>query len=168
MQDKKYLNVGKITGAFGIKGWIKVFSFTDPKENILDYAPWILKKDAKTRQVEVIEGNVQGKFVVALVTGVNDRDMASELAGWEVLIDQDQLPEPEPDEYYWSDLIGLQVETVQGEILGVVDSLIETGANDVIIVAGERQRAIPFIQGQSIVNIDLDAKKIIVDWDPEF
>jgi 16S rRNA processing protein RimM len=168
LQDKKYLNVGKITGAFGIKGWIKVFSFTDPKENILDYAPWILKKDAKTRQVEVIEGNVQGKFVVALVTGVNDRDMASELAGWEVLIDQDQLPEPEPDEYYWSDLIGLQVETVQGEILGVVDSLIETGANDVIIVAGERQRAIPFIQGQSIVNIDLDAKKIIVDWDPEF
>jgi 16S rRNA processing protein RimM len=168
LQDKKYLNVGKITGAFGIKGWIKVFSFTDPKENILDYAPWILKKDAKTRQVEVIEGNVQGKFVVALVTGVNDRDMASELAGWEVLIDQDQLPEPEPDEYYWSDLIGLQVETVQGEILGVVDSLIETGANDVIIVAGERQRAIPFIQGQSIVSIDLDAKKIIVDWDPEF
>jgi len=168
LQDKKYLNVGKITGAFGIKGWIKVFSFTDPKENILDYTPWILKKDAKTKQVEVIESNVQGKFVVALVTGVNDRDMASELAGWEVLIDQDQLPEPEPDEYYWSDLIGLQVETVQGEILGVVDSLIETGANDVIIVAGERQRAIPFIQGQSIVNIDLEAKKIIVDWDPEF
>lgn len=168
MQDKKYLNVGKITGAFGIKGWIKVFSFTDPKENILDYTPWILKKDAKTKQVKVIEGKVQGKFVVALVTGVNDRDIAAELAGWEVLIDQDQLPEPEPDEYYWSDLIGLQVETVQGEILGVVDSLIETGANDVIIVAGERQRAIPFIQGQSIVNIDLDAKKIIVDWDPEF
>jgi len=168
LQDKKYLNVGKVTGAFGIKGWIKVFSFTDPIGNILDYTPWILKKDAKTRTIEVINGAVQGKFVVVQATGVNDRDMAAELAGWEIMIDQDQRPEPESDEYYWSDLIGLQVETAQGVNLGVVDSLIETGANDVVIVSGERERAIPFLQGKNIISIDLEAKKMIVDWDPEF
>ncbi|MEQ1530015.1 MAG: ribosome maturation factor RimM [Methylococcales bacterium] len=168
MSDQKTINVGKVSGAFGIKGWIKIFSYTEPRENILNYSPWLLKKDHKIKQVDVLEGNSQGKAIVARVSSVNDRDLAEELNGWEIFIDQAQLPKAGDGEYYWSDLIGLQVETTDHQALGVIDSLLETGANDVMIVNGDRERVIPFLQGQTIVNIDLAAGKIIVDWDPEF
>jgi 16S rRNA processing protein RimM len=162
------INVGKISGVFGVKGWVKVFSFTDPRENILTYSPWLLKKGDETKTVEVIDGQLQGKTIVAQLAGVNDRDQAAGLMGWDVFITQDQLPAVAKDEYYWSDLVGLKVETIDGVQLGVVDSLLETGANDVIVVQGERERAIPFLQGQTIIDIDLNEGRIIVDWDPEF
>jgi 16S rRNA processing protein RimM len=162
------INVGKISGVFGIKGWVKVFSFTDPRENILNYSPWLLKKGSETRQVAVTDGSLHGKAVVAQLEGVNDRDLAAGLIGWGIFITHDQLPAATEGEYYWSDLIGLKVETIEGVQLGEVGSLLETGANDVIIVQGERERAIPFLQGQTIINIDLDAGIMTVDWDPEF
>jgi 16S rRNA processing protein RimM len=162
------INVGKISGVFGIKGWVKVFSFTDVRENILNYSPWLLKKDNETRSVDVIGGKLQGKAVVAQLDGVNDRDQAASLMGWDIFITPDQLPKAAKDEYYWSDLIGLQVETNLGIPLGSVEGLLETGANDVLIVKGERERVIPFLQGSTILNIDLNAGKMIVDWDPDF
>ena len=145
-----------------------MFSFTDIRENILNYSPWLLKKDSETRLVAVIDGKLQGKAVVAQLDGVNDRDQAASLMGWDIFISPDQLPKVAKGEYYWSDLIGLNVETDLGIQLGAVDSLLETGANDVLIVKGERERAIPFLQGKTIINIDLDAGKIVVDWDPDF
>ena len=168
MLEQQFINVGKISGVFGVKGWVKVFSFTDPRENILTYSPWLLKKGDEIKTVNVVDGQLQGKTIVAQLAGVNDRDQAASLMGWDVFITQDQLPAAAKDEYYWSDLVGLKVETVAGVQLGVVDSLLETGANDVIIVQGERERAIPFIQGRTIIDIDLNAGRIIVDWDPEF
>lgn len=168
MSKQQHISVGKISGVFGIKGWVKVFSFTDPRENILTYSPWLLKKDDETKTVSIVDGQLQGKTIVAQLTGVNDRNQAESLMGWDIFITQDQLPKAAKDEYYWSDLIGLQVETVDGVQLGRVDSLLETGANDVIIVQGERERVIPFLQGQTIINVDLVAGRIIVDWDPEF
>lgn len=168
MTKPEIINVGKISGVFGVKGWVKVFSFTDPRENILTYSPWLLKKGDETKTVEVIDGQLQGKTIVAQLAGVNDRDQAAGLMGWDVFITQDQLPAAAKDEYYWSDLVGLKVETIDGVQLGVVDSLLETGANDVIVVQGERERAIPFLQGQTIIDIDLNAGRIVVDWDPEF
>ena len=145
-----------------------MFSFTDIRENILNYSPWLLKKDSETRLVAVIDGKLQGKAVVAQLDGVNDRDRAASLMGWDIFITPDQLPKVAKGEYYWSDLIGLNVETDVGVQLGTVDGLLETGANDVLVVKGERERAIPFLQGKTIINIDLDAGKIVVDWDPEF
>ena len=168
MSRQQQISVGEISGVFGIKGWVKVFSFTDPRENILTYSPWLLKKDDETKTVSVVDGQLQGKTIVAQLTGVNDRNQAESLMGWDIFITQEQLPNAAKDEYYWSDLIGLQVETVDGVQLGLVDSLLETGANDVIIVQGERERVIPFLQGQTIISVDLVAGKIIVDWDPEF
>ncbi|MFZ2312861.1 MAG: ribosome maturation factor RimM [Methylobacter sp.] len=168
MTKPDIINVGKISGVFGVKGWVKVFSFTDPRENILTYSPWLLKKGDETKTVEVIDGQLQGKTIVAQLVGVNDRDQAAGLMGWDVFITQDQLPAAAKDEYYWSDLVGLKVETIDGVQFGVVDSLLETGANDVIVVQGERERAIPFLQGQTIIDIDLNEGRIIVDWDPEF
>lgn len=165
---EQQISVGKISGVFGIKGWVKVFSFTDPRENILTYSPWLLKKGDESKILNVIDGQLQGKTIVAQLDGINDRDQAASLMGWDVFIRQDQLPKTGKNEYYWSELIGLKVETIDGIQLGVVDSLLETGANDVIIVQGERERVIPFLQGQTITKIDLDVGIIIVDWDPEF
>ena len=168
MSKQQNINVGKISGVFGVKGRVKVFSFTDVRENILNYSPWLLKKDDETRQVDVINGNLQGKAVVAQLDGVNDRDQAGSLMGWDIFITPDQLPKTAKDEYYWSDLIGLHVETNLGIQLGVIEGLLETGANDVLIVKGDRERVIPFLQGQTILNIDLDANRMVVDWDPDF
>jgi len=168
LSKQQHLNIGKISGVFGVKGWIKVFSFTDPRENILHYSPWILKKDSETRLVAVTDGKLQGKGVVAQLDGIDDRNQAAGLMGWDIFIMPEQLPKAAEGEYYWSDLIGLNVETTLGVQLGVVDSLLETGANDVLIVKGERERVIPFLQKQTIMNIDTDAGKIIVDWDPGF
>jgi 16S rRNA processing protein RimM len=166
--SEQHISVGKISGVFGIKGWVKVFSFTDPRENILTYSPWLLKKGDQTKTVNVVGGQLQGKTIVAQLADVDDRDQAASLMGWDIFITQDQLPKAAKGEYYWSDLIGLQVETIDGVQLGVVDSLLETGANDVIIVQGERERVIPFLQGRTIIKVDLEAGKIIVDWDPDF
>jgi 16S rRNA processing protein RimM len=168
LSEQQHISVGKISGVFGIKGWVKVFSFTDPRENILTYSPWLLIKGDEIKAVDVVDGQLQGKTIVAQLDGINDRDQAANLMGWDVFITRDQLPKAAKGEYYWSELIGLNVETVEGVPLGVVDSLLETGANDVIIVQGERERVIPFLQGQTIINVDLGAGRIIVDWDPEF
>lgn len=168
MSEKKLINIGKVSGVFGVKGWIKVFSFTNPRDNILDYSPWLLKKSNETRAVEVIAGALQNKVVVAQLKGIIDRDQAANLMGWDIYITPDQLPETAEGEYYWSDLVGLKAETTQGVQLGTVESLLETGANDVLIVQGDRERAIPFLQGQTIISIDLEAGKMIVDWDPDF
>ncbi len=168
MSNQQQINVGKISGVFGIKGWVKVFSFTECRENILSYSPWLLKKDSETRLIAVIDGKLQGKAVVAQLDGVNDRDQAASFMGWDIYITPGQLPKVAKDEYYWSDLIGLSVETDLGVQLGVVESLLETGANDVVIVKGERERVIPFLQGQTIMAIDLEAGRMVVDWDPDF
>lgn len=169
MAEQDYsISVGKVSGVFGVKGWVKVFSFTDDKENILGFSPWLLKKGADSRLVKVVDGMLQGKAVVARLDGINDRDQAASLMGWDIFISPEQLPKVAEGEYYWSDLIGLNVETTQGVALGVVDSLLETGANDVVIVHGERERVIPFLQGQTIIKINLEAGIMVVDWDPEF
>jgi 16S rRNA processing protein RimM len=168
LSKRQPIKVGEISGVFGVKGWVKVFSFTDLKENILSYSPWLLKKGSETRLVAVIDGKLQGKAVVAQLDGIDDRDQAASLMGWDIFISPEQLPKVAKDEYYWSDLIGLNVETNRGVQLGVVESLMETGANDVVIVKGERERVIPFLQGQTIIAIDLDAGLMVVDWEPDF
>lgn len=163
------LHVGKISGVFGIKGWVKVFSFTGYREDILQYSPWILKKNATTKSVEVIAGQLQNQLVVAQLKGIDDRNAAEALMGWEIFIEKSQLPSAKENEYYWSDLVGLQVENTEGVILGVIDSLLETGSNDVIIVQGEeRQHAIPFLQPQVVLDVDLVTRKMRVDWDADF
>ncbi len=168
MSEQDYIKVGRVSGVFGVKGWVKVFSFTDDRENILGFSPWLLKKDSDSRLIKVVDGMLQGKAIVARLDGINDRDQAAGLMGWDIFISPEQLPKAAEGEYYWSDLIGLHVETIEGVSLGVVDSLLETGANDVVIVHGERERVIPFLQGQTIIKIDLETGKMIVDWDPEF
>jgi 16S rRNA processing protein RimM len=164
-----FLSVGQVSGVFGVKGWVKVYSYTDPRENILQYSPWFLRKNGLLREVKLLAGRRQGSLVVAELQGVRDRDHAAELMGAEILISKQQLPKASDGEYYWADLIGLEVINQEGCKLGKVDSLLETGANDVLVVVdGELKRLIPFLQQSTILKIDLDDGIIVVDWDPDF
>jgi len=106
--------------------------------------------------------------VLAKLTGIESREQAAELIGSKIYIWPDQLPELDQDEYYWSDLIGMQVESLQSEVLGQVDDMMETGANDVMVVKGDRDRLIPFVVDDIVKEVDLVSRRIIVDWQADF
>ncbi len=164
-----YLIVGRISGLYGVRGWVKIFSHTEPRENILSYRAWYLRHGNEWQPVELAEGRLHGKGVVARLAGCDDRDVAAGLIGSDIAILRSQLQQAAPGEYYWADLIGLQVNTVDGVDLGTVDHLLETGSNDVLVVRqGKHERLIPFIRGQVVREIDLAGKRIVVDWDPDF
>jgi 16S rRNA processing protein RimM len=160
--------VGQVSGLFGVKGWVKVYSYTEPRENIVKYSPWLLKTDKGWTEIKLVQGKRQGKGVIASLQGYADPDSSSRLIGCNIGLRRDQLPELGSDEYYWNDLIGLQVINQDGFELGRVERLIETGSNDVLVLQGDRERLVPYIKGQVIKHIDLDQKIIQVDWDPDF
>ncbi len=169
MSEDNHLNIGKISAVFGVKGWLKVFSYTDPKENIFNYSPWKIKRNQQQEVVQIQQGKVHGKNLIVQLGGVDDRTQAEQYLGWDILIEKNQLEQPAEDEYYWVDLIGLAVMTEQGFDLGQVDHLIETGANDVLVTKqNDHERLIPLIFDQVIKDIDLDKGLIRVDWDPDF
>lgn len=147
---------------------MKVYSHTDPPENILGYSPWQLHIGTQWPVTNVLEGRRHGKGLVALLEGWEDRDAARRLLGADIAIERLQLPAVEPDEYYWADLIGLRVVNRAEVELGRVDSLMETGSNDVLVVRDDREHLIPFLPGDVIIEVDLKAGTIRVDWDPEF
>ncbi len=162
-----YVLLGRVSGLYGVGGWVKVFSYTQPRENILKYVSWYVREGDQWVRRSLLKGRRHGKAVVARIEGCDDREQARALIGADIAISREQLPEPERGEYYWSDLMGLEVVTVDGEKLGRVDHLMETGANDVLVVAGERERLIPFID-EVITSVDLESGCLTVDWDPEF
>jgi 16S rRNA processing protein RimM len=167
-QQERMVPVGRISGLYGVQGWLRVFSFTEPRENIITYQPWYLNRAGEWRTVQVQAGRRQGKGVVAKLEGCNDRDSAAALIGNDIAICRNQLPTADTGEYYWADLVGLRVRTVEGVELGTVDHLMETGANDVLVVRGDRERLIPFVRGPVIREVDLERGCIEVDWDPQF
>ena len=166
--------MGKVTSVYGVKGWVKVFSYTQPKENLLSYKTWSLRKQGKEQVVKVLSSKVHGNGLVAQIEGYNDRDQAKVLADSLISISVDQLPELESDDFYWHQLEGLKVVTVSGQLLGKVHHLMETGSNDVLVVrkcSGSldgKERLIPYLPEQVVVSVDLESQEIVVDWDPEF
>jgi len=166
MGAHKHVALGYISAVHGIKGWVKVHSWTRPMEAILEYQPWLLGEEKSP--VRIVDGRKQGKGLVALLPGYDDREQAVMLVGQQVFIRRKQLPATAKDEYYWSDLEGLEVHTSNGEVLGRVEKLMETGANDVLVIRGEREHLVPFVQGQYVRRVDLAGGLIEVDWDPEF
>lgn len=152
-----------------MRGWVRIFSYTEPRDNILDYHPWYLSREGNWQEHELAEGRQHGKGVVARLAGCEDRDAARLYMGVEIGVRRNQLPAAQAGEYYWSDLQGLQVLTLSGELLGTVDHLLETGANDVLAVSGEQgEQLIPFVMGQVIDAVDLERGEIRVDWDKDF
>jgi 16S rRNA processing protein RimM len=162
------VTLGRITGLFGVKGWVKVHSYTDPRENIVEFATWILELDGETHNVELEAGHNQGKTVIAKLRGVDDREQAREWIGAHIAVDRQALPPCGPGEYYWADLEGLAVRNTRGELLGEVDHLLATGANDVIVLRGDVTRMIPFVKDEVVQRVDLAEGVIVVDWEPGF
>jgi len=165
--------LGKISGVFGVKGWVKVHSFTDPREGIVDYRSWQILQKGQWREVELEGGQRQAKTVVAKLKGIDDRDEAMLLMGAKIAIHSDQLDKLDENEYYWRDLEGLQVINTEGVNLGKVSHMMETGANDVMVVkadeeAGNQERLIPFTLNHTVQKVDLAAGVITVEWDADF
>ncbi|MEE9395946.1 MAG: ribosome maturation factor RimM [Methylococcales bacterium] len=169
MNQSGLVDVGKVSAPYGIKGWLRMMSYTEPRKNILNYSPWLLgKKNGDYSEWQVEDARLHGKGLIVKFENIENPESAAKLSGLIVAVVRDQLPEAAEGEYFWIDLIGLAVITITGFNLGEVDYLIETGANDVLIVKGERERLIPFVQGDVIKNIDLKSRVITVDWDPDF
>ena len=157
--------LGRVTGLFGVKGWVKVFSYTQPREAILEYDNWFLMQGGTWQATSVVEGKRHGKGVIVHLDGVADRDQAADLIGCDIAIARDDLPEPGDGSYYWGDLEGLRVVHRDGTELGKVAYLMETGANDVLVTDGEQERLIPFIVDKVILDVDFAAGLITVDWE---
>jgi len=173
----KPIIVGQISGVFGVHGWVKIFSHTEPRENILQYSPWLVKKKSGNFSIELEKGRRQGKTIVAKLKDINDRNDAESLIGCDISIDESQLKSLSEDDFYWRDLQGLKVIDLSGDELGVVDYMMATGANDVLVVKLNKEKAviskekeilIPYLFGNVVKKIDLDNKLIEVDWDEEF
>ncbi len=165
--DDDLIEIGHVLGVHGVKGQVKVFSLTSPRENIVNYSPWLIQHKGLQSQV-AITGGKQGKNVVATLDGVSDRDQALEMVGAKILIRSDQLPQLRQGDYYWTQLCGLEVISIEGQSFGHIDHMLETGANDVMVVQGERERLIPYVMDEVVKSIDLDKQQIIVDWDADF
>jgi 16S rRNA processing protein RimM len=165
--------IGKIVSVHGVRGEVKVYSFTDPIENLLQYTRWTLRHEGIVKQVEMTRGRSQNKVLVAKLKGLDDREEARLLAGYEICIERSLLPDLTDGDYYWYQLEGLQVINGEGQVLGKVDHLLETGANDVMVVkpsAGsldDRERLLPYTD-DCVQAIDLDAGIMRVEWDADF
>jgi 16S rRNA processing protein RimM len=159
--------MGRVSAPHGIRGWIKVQPFTQDTDGLLGYPEWWLGKDGAWAQHRVTEVAVHGATVLARLEGCGDREAAIAFKGTQVAIPRDKLPTSREGEYYWSDLIGMEVLSGRGELLGRVVKLIETGANQVLVVGGGREVLIPFVENV-IVSVDLAKKRIVADWNLDY
>ncbi|MFT5113337.1 MAG: 16S rRNA processing protein RimM [Parasphingorhabdus sp.] len=163
--SEQWVELGRINGVFGVKGWVKVFSFTRPRDEILKYNPWYLLQDGAWVAHKITGGKLQGSNIVIGIDGCDDRDKAKSFQDVAVAVRADQLPKVDQDEFYWRDLVGLEVENTEGESLGKVEDVMETGANDVLILSEER--LIPFTH-EAVLSVDLQSRKVLVEWDSDF
>lgn len=160
--------LGRINGLYGVRGWVKVFSYTNPITNILNYSPWQLYQQGQWQTLSVREGKRHGKGIIACLDLHHDRDKVTNLVGAEIAVWRSQMPNTLDNEYYWADLVGLTVINHQGITLGQVDYLLETGANDVLVLKGEQERLIPFLPKRVIQEVDLVGRVLRVDWQEDF
>jgi 16S rRNA processing protein RimM len=167
LTDNNLVILGRISGLFGIKGWFKVHSYTEPREAILGYKTWLLQVGDGWRPAGLAEGKKHGKTVIARLDGVADREKAAAYLGIEVAVSRNDMPKLGAGEYYWADLEGMQVVNKDDRVLGKVSYLLATGANDVLVVQGDQEILIPYLQGDVVKSVDLASGVISVDWDWE-
>lgn len=174
-QGQQLITLGKISSVYGVKGWVKVYSYTDPMDKILDYSVWNLEKNGTYQEVRVDKGRSHGKGMVAHIVGVDDRDTAVLLTGSSICVSRDLLPPLEDGEYYWFQLEGLRVRTQDGQDLGAIHHMMSAGtANDVMVVRGDdrsldrEERLIPYLPERVVKDVDIEAGIILVDWQPDY
>lgn len=159
--------MGRVAVPYGVRGWVNVQPDTEMLDGLFDYPEWWVQTESGWHEFVVEDAKVHGDHLVAKLAGVEDRDQAFRLKGKPIAVPRELLPEPDEDEYYWSDLVGVQVENLQKIHLGEVVEVFATGANDVLVVKGDRERLVPFID-QVVLEVDLAGKRMTVDWDAEF
>jgi 16S rRNA processing protein RimM len=159
----RWVVLGKIGGAFGVQGWVRITSYTDPPDNILDYEHWYLGRAGQWQEVEVEDGRMTAKGVQAKLVGIESPEDARLQVGIEIAVPRSELPPTAPGEYYWSDLEGLEALTPTGESLGRVDHFRSTPGGDIAVIRGAKEHWIPFVKDR-IVKVDLDARRIVFDW----
>lgn len=174
-EQSDLITLGKVTSPYGVKGWVKVYSYTDPMDQILDYEDWLVNLNGTWTKVKVNKGRSHGKGMVAHLEGCENRDDALVYQNAEIAIRRDQLPELEEGDFYWHELEGLRVLTVDDVNLGTVSHMMSAGAaNDVLVVKGDaeaidrEERLIPYLPEQVVKEVNLETGTIRVDWDPDF
>lgn len=173
MNTDDLIVMGKVGAVHGVRGEVKIHSFTDPIDNLLDYPRWTLRRDGEIKHIELAAVRFQGKGLVAKIQGVEEREIARSYTGFEICVPRSELPELTDGEFYWHQLIGLQVINQDQQLLGRVDHLLETGANDVLVVKpcanslDGRERLLPYTE-HCVLAIDLAEGKINVEWDTDF
>jgi 16S rRNA processing protein RimM len=155
--------MGRILAPYGVRGWLKVQPLTEAADGLLGYSNWWLGQEGDWRSYRLVEGHVHGAQLAVCLDGIADREKAAALRGQRIAVPRSQLPVAAEGEYYWSDLLGLTVVNLQGEDLGQVAEVFATGANDVLVVRGERERLIPFV-GHVVVQVELEKSRLLVDW----
>ena len=160
--------IGKVSGIYGVSGWVRIHSYTRPKENIFSYSTWLIGHGEMWEASELIEGVVKGRDLLANLKAIKDRDVAKTKIGQDIAVYRYQMPELAEGEYYWCDLIQLEVVNLQGESLGKVTEIQETGANDVLVISGNQRHLVPLILDRYVIDIDHENARILVDWDPRY
>ena len=164
--EDRIVVLGRVSGLFGVRGWVKVHSFTDPREAILEYPDWQIETGGDWQPIELVEGKPHGKTIVARLEGTETREDARQYVGATIGVPRASLPKTGRDEFYWADLEGLRVIDTDGTVIGTVAYLLETGANDVLVVRnGEQEVLVPFVAGSVVKNVDLAEGVIDVDWE---
>lgn len=180
--NTEYVVMGKITTAFGIQGWVRIHSFTDSPADIFEYKPWYIKSNQGWQQSKVLKWKNQSKGLVALLENCDDRDKALALRQAEIAVPADAIQTQHEGEHLWRDLIGCRVVNQQKEDLGLVTKMMETGANDVLVLdideqalalkspKGEalKERLVPYVPDEVILEVDVDNKLITVEWPGDF
>jgi 16S rRNA processing protein RimM len=184
------VELGKIVGVWGVKGWVKLHSYTRNRADIAGYSTWWLKekKSKEAERFSVLACREQGPGVVAQLERVESREQAELLIGRTILVEQSEFPKLPKGEFYWHELIGLQVSNTEGVEIGTVSSILETGANDVLVIKREdvaktdqhdarvveadsstrgAEVLIPYV-GEIVLEVDLAMSKMLVDWDPDY
>lgn len=159
--------MGRVSAPFGVKGWVRVQLYAESAENLVPHEFWWLGSGSEWRPYQVTRAERRGAALVAKLEGCDDRDAAAALRGREIAVARDELPQTGANEWYWTDLIGLEVKNAAGEVLGRLTRILRTGANDVLVVEGERERLIPFIE-DVVREVDLAAGAIRVEWSADY
>ena len=166
--DTDWIVIGRFGRPQGLKGFVRVISFTEPQHNIVSYAPWYIKPHGALQPLKLLAVETHNKFILAQVEGYSQREEVALLTNTDIVIQRTKLPILIPGEYYWHELIGMKVETKEGLLLGDVVEMLSTGSNDVLVVVGEKRHLIPYIVDEFIMQINDEDRVITADWDPDF
>ena len=166
--QEPWVIIGRFGRPHGIKGFVTVHSFTEPRDNIMRYTDWHAFIDNKWQPLKLLNAEVQNKSIITQIEGYPERETVARLTNIEIAVQQEQLVELESGDYYWHQLIGMDVVNSKGEPFGKVTEIIPTGSNDVLVVQGEKRHLIPYLPGQFVLEVNSSQQLITVDWDMDF